>query len=268
MSDIFDMFKEPAAEQSSSYSSSGYSSSNVFVLSIGGSVICARQPNPTAIAKIAGLVSELSKEGYKFAVVVGGGKTARDYIAAAKSLGANNYATDEIAIAVTRTNAKLFIQALEDSHPEVLADVNKAKEIISSGKIPVFGGLIPGFTTDTVAAVIAESLGAKFVNLTNTDGIYTADPKKSKSAKRIPKLNHERLLRIISGTDQRLPGSNVVLDLFTVMILKRSNIKAFVLDSGSLENIKSAIRGGEFEGTVIESEGAEETNQEENLDEI
>ena len=53
-------------------------------------------------------------------VVVGGGKTARDYIGIARGLGVSEAMCDEVGIEVTRLNAKLLIAALgEHAYPEV-----------------------------------------------------------------------------------------------------------------------------------------------------
>lgn len=253
MGDIFDMFREPSDAHSSAYSpSTAISPGSTFVLSIGGSVVCDKGPNAPAISKLAMLVDELHNEGKKVAVVVGGGKTARDYIAAAKALGANNFLLDMAAIKATRQNAQLLIDSMQNSYPEVLTDIIKARDVIMRGKVPVFGGLIPGFTTDTVAALVAEFLGGTFVNVSNVDGVYNLDPKKSRSAKRYEKMSYNTLLRLIFGSDQRRPGENVVLDLFTCMILRRSKIKAIVVSASDINNVKAAIHGESFEGTVIE----------------
>ncbi len=251
---MFDLFEQPAAASSSSVSPD---SARTFVLSVGGSAVIGDKPNTTLMAKLSTLLSSLHKEGHKFALVVGGGRTAREYIAAAKNLGANNFVTDLVAIQVTRANALLLIQALEGAHPEVQTDIVRARAVLDSGKIPVFGGLIPGFTTDTVAALLAEFLGATFVNLTNVDGIYNADPRKNRKAVRYEKLSHEKLWRLIVRSDSREPGSNVVLDSFTCAILRRSKIKALVLAADDLANLEACLRGQEFKGTTVQDDGAD-----------
>ncbi len=253
---MFDLFENPAATANSSSASSD-SSSKTFVVSIGGSAIIGDKPNTTLMAKLATLLSTLHKEGHQFAIVVGGGKTAREYIAAAKTLGANNFITDMVAIRITRANALLLIQALEGAYPEVQTDILTARAVIDSGRIPVFGGLIPGFTTDTVAALLSEFLNATFVNLTNVDGVYNADPRRNKKAVRYDKLSYEKLWRLIVRSDTREPGANIVLDSFTCAILKRSKIKGMVLAADDLSNLEACLRGQEFKGTTIQDEGAE-----------
>ncbi len=258
---MFDLFETAAAS-----TSAASDSSKTFVLSIGGSAIIGDKPNTALMAKLATLISTLHKEGHQFAIVVGGGKTAREYIAAAKTLGANNFITDLVAIRITRANALLIIQALEGAYPEVQNDIVNARAVIDSGRIPVFGGLIPGFTTDTVAALLSEFLGATFVNLTNVDGIYSADPNRNRKATRYDKLSYERLWRLMARVDSREPGSNIVLDSFTCAILKRSKIKGIVLAADELSNLEACLRGNAFVGTTIGDEGGDAKPTEEPLD--
>lgn len=228
--------------------------SKTYVVSVGGSLIAKEKPDVALIGKLAEKINMLQKEGYRFVIVVGGGKVCRNYIAAAKALGASNFIADSIGIAVTRINAMLMIQALDNAYPNVLTEVEKSKPILDSGKIPVYGGLLPGITTDCVAALIAEFLKAEFVNLTNVDGIYSSDPKTNPNAKFYPEITYDRLIALMKLAESK-PGQNVVLDLPSCLILKRSKIPAIILNGNDLENFVSAIRGYEYRGTrIIERE--------------
>jgi hypothetical protein len=54
------------------------------------------------------------------------------------------------------------------------------------------------------------------------------------------------------------PGQNIVLDLPCCLILQRSNLKGIVLNGTDIENFEKAVKGEQFNGTVIYgSEGAE-----------
>ena len=224
------------------------------VVSVGGSLIIKEKPDAALIGKLAEKINSLHKRGYRFVIVVGGGKVCRNYIAAAKALGASNFIADSIGIAVTRINAMLMIQALDNAYPEVLTDVLKAKPILDSGKIPVYGGLLPGITTDCVAALIAEYLNAEFINLTDVDGVYSADPKANPNAKFYPEITYDRLLALMKLAESK-PGQNLVLDLPACLILKRSKVPALILNGNDLDNFVAAIEGAEFRGTrIIEQE--------------
>ena len=254
---LFKIFSEEPEQQSEQHSSSAVEEiesidfgKKTVVLSVGGSLVVQEKPNTSYIAKLAERISNLYKSGYRFAIVVGGGVVCRNYIASAKALGANNFLADSIGIRITRLNAMLMIQALENAYPKVLTDVFQAKPIIDSGKIPVYGGLLPGITTDCVAALVAEYLGAEFINLTNVDGVYSADPKVNPHAKFYPEISYDRLLSLIKLAGSK-PGQNVVLDLPACLILKRSNIPAIVLNGNDLDNFVAAVEGAEFRGTRI-----------------
>ncbi|MFH1588683.1 MAG: UMP kinase [Candidatus Diapherotrites archaeon] len=259
--------KEESQSSSGQYSSNSYSSysnasngfnaSKLFVISAGGSLFFDGKPDSVKIAQFAQAITELRSRGYSFVIVVGGGKTARNYVSAAKALGANNFELDEIGIQCTRLNASIMINALENAYPSVLTDVKEAKNVILSERIAVFGGLMPGITTDAVSALIAEYLGAiGLVNLTNVDGVYSADPKKSERAKFFPALGYEKLITLLKVSDSK-PGQNLILDLPCALIIKRSKIKTYVLNGNDLENFKSMVIGMDFKGTII-SEGKEE----------
>ena len=249
---MFEMFNEgeqksgPTEISPLSHSPAG----NFFSISIGGSILIDDKPDVDRIAKFSETINRLQQEGYKFALVVGGGKTCRNYQAAAKALGANNYFLDEIGIKVTRINASLLTQTIDNAFQEVLTDVSRVADILSQGKVPIFGGLLPGITTDAVAALIAERMQGTFINLSNVDGIYSSDPRKSAGAKFYPELSYERLVGIIQLAEAK-PGQNVVLDLPAALILKRSVIRALFLNGDDLENFESAVRGGSFNGTVV-----------------
>lgn len=249
-----------AASSTVSYASSDDLKGKIFVLSLGGSVLVKEKLNTSQIGKICHLVDNLRREGYRFVLVIGGGKTARDYVAAARALGANNFALDEIGIATSRLNAKLVIQALENPVHEVMVDVNQAGPALERNAVPVYGGLIPGFTTDTVAALLSEVLGATFINLSNVDGIYSADPKENPEAKFYSTLTHEELLKIISRSTGlgANPSQNVILDLPCALVLKRSNVKTVVMSAEDIDNLENAIRGRDFKGTIVQSDALEE----------
>ncbi|MFH1240299.1 MAG: UMP kinase [Candidatus Diapherotrites archaeon] len=239
------------SSSSNSYSSSSYG--DIFVVSIGGSVLLGEGVSSEKVSAIADSISRLHSEGYKFALVVGGGAICRDYLTAAKELGTNNFFMDELAIKITRVNATLLIAGLEKAYPEVLTHIGSAKELIDAGQIPVYGGLLPGATTDFVAALLAESLNGKFINLSNVDGIYSSDPSKNKRAKMYSELGYDQLMKLVASAESK-PGQNLVIDLPACNILRRSSIKALFLNGNNLDNFENSVRGNSFIGTVVSSE--------------
>jgi uridylate kinase len=270
MFEIFNEEKDKEDEETeitypTSSAAAPYSSQKVFVVSIGGSILMNGKPNHETIDRVSNCLNELIRQGFKLVIAVGGGKIARDYVNAARQLGADNFELDELGIAITRANASLLLTAIENAFPTVLTDVKRCKEALAQGKTPIYGGLLPGFTTDTVAALLAEYLKATFVNLSNVDGIFTADPAAFPSARLYHELSYDKLLQIMISNNMR-PSQNLVIDLPAVMVLKRSNITAFFLNGHDLQNFKNAVQGLEFRGTIVRPdagevlEGEEETS--------
>jgi len=252
---MFEMFENFSKQNEEAYKQKGQQSmhgmdSKVFVISAGGSVFFDSPPNAELIAKLANSVDRLSGEGYKIVLVAGGGKTARNYVEAAEQFNANKFELDKIGIAATRLNAQLLINALQNPGNEVLTKVEDAAKVLDEGKVPVFGGLIPSFTTDAVAALIAEYLDATFINLTNVEGIYSSDPRKNTGAELLQEISYEKLVEMIVKKGSK-PGQNIVLDLPCCLILQRSNLNGLVLNGNNIENFERAVRGKQFNGTVI-----------------
>jgi len=256
MFDMFDAFKDTGDSSPSTQTTA----TDTFVVSVGGSTFFGKKANTALIAKLSESISNLQREGYKFVLVAGGGALAREYVAAAKNLGATNYEQDMIGIRVTRLNAQLLAKSIENAHDKVLTKVEDSKKIIDQGKIPIYGGLLPLFTTDTVGALIAEYLNATFVNLTNVDGIYSMDPKKHSRATFFPEINYNKLLSLMKLAGSK-PGQNLVLDLPCCLILQRSNLKAIVVNGEDLPNFEAAIKGEDFKGSIVAPKEEEEDSE-------
>jgi uridylate kinase len=220
------------------------------VLRIGGSVV-ASPINTELISKYADLLKTLKEQGYEVAVVVGGGTLAREFITIAKKLGLNEQAQDEIAISVSRVFAQLFLKKLREiGCKAVPLTVDEAADCLSEGKIMVMGGLKPGMTTDTVAALIAERVNADLlVKATDQDGIYNKDPKKHRDAVKLDHLSFDDLADIFSENRHKA-GIHQIIDPEAVKILKHKRVRLVVVNGFKPENILAAVRGKSV-GTVI-----------------
>lgn len=220
------------------------------VLSLGGSVLVPSLESNN-ISTFSSILKEIATK-YQIFVVIGGGGEARRYITAARNLGIDEAAADELGIMVTRLNALLLKGALgESAYPSVAEGYQQAREFGETGKIIVMGGVTPAQTTDAVSAVLAEYIGASvLINATSVDGIYSADPKKVQDAIRYETLTPDELLSIIMG--ERLDaGSNTVVDIVAAKVVQRSRIPLLVLDGRDPENLKKAVFTGSFVGTIV-----------------
>ncbi len=248
----------PNSAPSTSYSQQGYSSSKrTFVLSVGGSVFFNEKLRAPEIAKFCEILNELIREGFQFVIVVGGGRVARVYQAGAKALGANNFELDEVGISICKTNALFFTYGVENAWKGVLTDPKEAERTLLLNKTPVFGGTTPGQTTDAVGAIIAELLGADFINLSNVDGIYSADPAKEPNAKMYKELTHVKMVSLLKAQASK-PGGHSFVDAHAAAILDRSKIRGFFINGSDQENFKNLVRGMDFKGTIVQTLSADE----------
>lgn len=225
------------------------------VISLGGSVLVPSLESHN-IGGYAEVITDIARS-HRLCVVVGGGGEARRYIDTARALGIGEAAADELGIMVTRLNAALLAGALgEHAYPRIPASYEEAKEYLASGKVVIAAGMVPGQTTDTVAAILAEYMRADLIlNATSVDGIYSADPRTNVDAKKISHMSPKALISIISGNELRA-GSNTVFDILAAKVVERSGIPLAVIDGRRPENIRRAILDGVFDGTIVsEQEG-------------
>ena len=221
------------------------------VLSLGGSILVRDEDNSRYIQDLAGMLVEVSGTAKVF-VVTGGGRIARFYIREGRALGAPESYLDEMGIEVTRLNARLLIAALGDhSNHTPPTDYKGAVLAAKHNRIVVMGGVSPGITTDAVSSILAERVRAsRVVNATSVDGVYTADPAKDPSAKRILKMSHAELLGIVSQTPPKA-GPTVVFDATGASVLSRTGIPISVVDGRNIPNLRLALEGKVFEGTSV-----------------
>lgn len=221
------------------------------VISIGGSVLVPDKDDAYFIKSLSELLLELSDE-IKLFVVTGGGSIARFYINLGRSLGISENELDELGIGATKLNAQLLIQTVKDKAN--FKPAQTVEEAAESGKehgIVIMGGTIPGHTTDTVSAQLAEKVGAdRLVNATNVDGVFDSDPKKNPDAKKFDKMSYEELNSLVSG-DHGKAGPNVIFDPKGTEIIARMKIPLLVCNGRDIQALKNAILGKEFEGTII-----------------
>ncbi|TQD26779.1 UMP kinase [Methanolobus vulcani] len=213
----------------------------LIVLSVGGSIL-AKELNPDSFKGYAEALKELAKE-HEIVIVTGGGASARDYINVARSTGANEVECDYIGIDITRLNAKLLISALGDAaYPEPPKDYKEAQDKLSSGKILVMGGVIPGQTTDAVAAILTEYLGANLLVIaTAVDGVYSADPRKDPDAVKYETMTAKELVSTVMTTEMKA-GSKSPVDPLAAKIIERCNIETIVMDGSNPQDVLKVIR--------------------------
>ena len=221
------------------------------VMRIGGSVV-ASPINPALIGRYMELLKDLKMQGHELAVVVGGGALARDFIKAAKNLGLDESAQDEVAISVSRIFAQLLLKKLGELGCKVVPlTVEDAVKCLQDEKVAVMGGLKPGMTTDTVAALIAEKVNADLlIKATDQEGIYNKDPRKYADAVLLEHLSFKELSNAFAE-DKHKAGIHQILDPEAVKILKRKRVRVVVVNGFKPENILAVVKGKHV-GTMID----------------
>ena len=210
------------------------------MITIGGSIII-KDHNYKKFQDYATVLRAMAAEN-QVMVVVGGGRTARDYIGIARDLGASEALCDDIGIEVTRLNARLLITALGgDAYPKVPHNFSEALEFSTSGKIVVMGGTEPAHSTDAVGSILAEFVGAELLlNATSVDGLFDKDPNKYPDAQMIGEITPRDMLEMLSDKEMKA-GTYEFLDKTAIQIIGRSRIKTVILNGEDPENLDKAI---------------------------
>lgn len=203
------------------------------------------------IRKFSRVIDYFFDRGMHFALVAGGGRTARDYSWAVRLLGGSKTLQDQAGILATKMNAWLLITAIRSAYPEPLSDIWRAKAYFGKW-IPVVHGSIPGVTSDYAAALLAEALDAVFINITNVDGVYDKNPFKNPTAKLIERMTHDEFVSLVEAVDTRDPGAHTPMDVAAAKILQRSGIRTYVVGK-DLHNLHRLLEGKSFTGTTITS---------------
>ncbi len=168
------------------------------------------------LERIAADIVKLHKVGVQVCLVIGAGNVFRGLEGAAS--GIERTTGDYMGMLATVINALALQSVIEGKgvQTRVLSAIpmttvcepyirRRAVRHMEKGRIVIFaaGTGNPFFTTDTAAALRAAEMGCKALfKGTQVDGVYSADPKKVKNAKRFDRLTyHEVLTRDLTVMD-------------------------------------------------------------------
>ncbi|WP_042084551.1 UMP kinase [Iodidimonas nitroreducens] len=165
--------------------------------------------DPAVIDRIAADISAARDMGVEICLVVGGGNIFRGLSAAAS--GFDRASADYMGMLATVMNALAVQNGLEKHgiYTRVLSAIpmssvcepyirRRAIRHMEKGRVVIFaaGTGNPFFTTDTAAALRAAEMSCDaLLKGTQVDGVYTADPKKDKTAERYETLSFMDVLR-------------------------------------------------------------------------
>ena len=226
-------------------------------VSLGGSFLVKDTGVDVKLTREIAAVLTRVAEKRRVLAVVGGGAVARTYIHGARELGASETNLDDIGIEVTRINARVLLSSLPKAYPLPPKSFDEAIHAAQAYPVVVMGGTHPGHTTDAVTVMLGDrARSSRIVIATNVDGVYSADPRKDASAKRLPHLTADELVRICSTGDGRAGGTGVV-DALGAKMIARSGIETAVVDGRDLKALEAALSGAnEFHGSLVKGRSA------------
>jgi uridylate kinase len=168
--------------------------------------------------RIAADIVATSRLGVQLGLVVGGGNIFRGVEVSTR--GVSRATGDSMGMLATVMNSLALEAAVARAGSEArtlsaiaMPDIcesfsrQRALKHLQNGRIVILAGGTgnPHFTTDTTAVLRAAELDCQAVlKATNVDGVYSADPKRDKSATRYERLTPqeaiEKSLKVMDGT--------------------------------------------------------------------
>jgi uridylate kinase len=229
------------------------------VLKVSGEALAGGQGygiDPPVLDRVGADIREAVDLGVQVGIVIGGGNIFRGV--AASAVGMDRATADYMGMLATIINALALQDALEKAgvQTRVLSAVEmravaepyirrRAIRHLEKGRVVIFaaGTGNPFFTTDTAGALRAVEIGADaIVKATKVDGIYTADPKKDPTARRIERITY------IDVLNQRLG----VMDTTAISLCMDNKLPIVVFDLTQPGNLKRLVLG-EPVGSIVSS---------------
>lgn len=225
----------------------------IIVLSLGGSLIIPKTGfDINFLRNFKKMIIEEIKKGRRFIIICGGGATARNYQTAAKKAGELvSEDIDWIGIHTTRLNAH-FMRTIFRQWANLEVVKNPTKKIKWDEAVLVGAGWKPGCSTDYDAVLIAKTYGAKeIINLSNIEYAYDSDPRVNPKAKKLINVSWVDFRKVVGN--EWIPGSNLPFDPVASREAEKQKMKVIVVNGKNLKEVKKAIGGKKFRGTVIGS---------------
>ena len=222
-----------------------------FVISLGGSVMVPEEIDEQFLKKFKDFILKKVALGYKFIIITGGGKICRKYNQVAINVSqATILEQDWLGIETTKLNALLLKTILKKKSNPCLLDVQGKIKSFDKYPIIVGCGWEPGSSSDFDAAETAVDFKIKTViNLSNQEYVYTADPKKDKTATPIVEISWKDYLKLIPK--KWVSGMSTPFDPVAANVAMKNNLKVIMANGRDLANLEKILTGKKFKGTTI-----------------
>ena len=211
--------------------------------------------DPDVVHDVALQISEVVRSGVEVAIVVGGGNYFRG--AELQERGMDRARADYMGMLGTVMNCLALQDFLEkegiDTRVQTAIAMGQVAEPyiprrsirhLEKGRVVIFGAGagMPFFTTDTVAAQRALEIGVDALLLAKSgvDGVYSADPRKDKTAKKFDSISY----------DEVLSKALAVADAAAFSLCRENKLPIIVFNLMEKGNIARAVRG-ESIGTLV-----------------
>jgi molybdenum storage protein len=236
---------------------------DISLVKVGGQSILDRG-KPAVYPLIDEIVA--CKERHKMILTVGGGTRARHCYSIALELDLPTGVLAALGASTPRQNAWMMqmLMAKHDAIFMVYEDIEKLPLYLRMGCLPIMTGMppfdwweklpakgkgrIPPHRTDAGTFLTAEFLGARgVIFVKDEDGLFTADPKKDKSARHIPSATVREVLEMDLG--------DLIVERVVLEYLGRArNIKQIQIVNGLKPGNLTRALDGEPVGTIIRAD--------------
>jgi len=205
--------------------------------------------DPKVLEDLAQQIKEVRALSVEVTVVVGGGNIFRGLPTSTRT-GMERATADYMGMLATAINGLALQDALEridvPTRVQTAIEIAKVAEPyirrravrhMEKGRVVIFaaGTGNPFFTTDTAAALRAVEMNCDaLLKGTQVDGVYDADPKKKKSAKRYRKLSYHEVL-----------SKNLkVMDTAAVALARENEVPILVFSIHNPGGLADVVFGG------------------------
>jgi aspartokinase-like uncharacterized kinase len=217
------------------------------VVKVGGSLA----EEPERLIELCAKLCRLA-ENYAFVVVPGGGRFAD----AVRELDTRFSLSSGVSHRMAILGMDQFGMLLAQITPKscVTYSLEDAQQLSGTGVVPVF---LPSrlmfkedplknswnVTSDSIAAYVAGRLqAAKLVLVTDVDGVFTGDPKRSADAKLMERLSAKELIKFEARTS---------VDLFLGKMLLEVPVDCYVVNGKHPERVEAVLMGQQTVCTLI-----------------